>query len=369
MPLQSLTFAVVDGPPGQIDPVRPEEYPDYLSVGRYRWLVPDDTPMSTIDVTIRATDSGSPQHTFEMVVPIAIIAPFGAPYNAPLASPDRYTIDHAFLANGGVYSGGNLMLNDTPAWSWYNGNWYIGYPLGFPGEWGPPQIELVQQAAHGTVVINPNGDFAYTLTGAPFAGRDRFSYRITQLGFSSHTTTVDLDVINYEPDALNHSYHVAQGDVLNVPAAEGMLTDRRVDAEGDITAASVVLPPAHGTLSWNPDGSFIYTPDAGFHGLDTLVYRIDEANPALIPYFHSQLSGIEHYQGLHPDRAQHGIVTFLVSPLRPTSTSTPTTTARSTSRTMRSKRTTRDGSRAWSILPRCGWRFRMRSGARTWIGS
>src|SRR5205814_7327715 len=31
--------------------------------------------------------------------------------------------------------------------------------------------------------------------------------------------------------------------------------------------------PAHGTLALNPDGSFVYTPAAGFGGTDTFMYN------------------------------------------------------------------------------------------------
>ncbi|MGQ9827069.1 MAG: Ig-like domain-containing protein, partial [Roseiflexus sp.] len=44
------------------------------------------------------------------------------------------------------------------------------------------------------------------------------------------------------------------------------------DPDGDRLTAVLISPPAGGTLNLNPDGSFTYTPQAGFVGVD--VFRI-----------------------------------------------------------------------------------------------
>ena len=38
-------------------------------------------------------------------------------------------------------------------------------------------------------------------------------------------------------------------------------------------AAVLVVGPAHGTLSLNADGSFLYAPEAGYSGPDSFIYR------------------------------------------------------------------------------------------------
>ena len=44
---------------------------------------------------------------------------------------------------------------------------------------------------------------------------------------------------------------------------------------GDTTlTAAVGDDPSNGTLQLNPDGSFVYTPDAGFAGVDSFTYTV-----------------------------------------------------------------------------------------------
>src|SRR5205807_1061036 len=41
----------------------------------------------------------------------------------------------------------------------------------------------------------------------------------------------------------------------------------------DSLTAVLVTGPAHGTLTWNTDGSFTYTPAANFNGTDSFTYK------------------------------------------------------------------------------------------------
>ncbi len=48
------------------------------------------------------------------------------------------------------------------------------------------------------------------------------------------------------------------------------------DVDGNALTASVVNGPAHGTLSFNSDGSFSYTPDADYNGNDSFTYKVND---------------------------------------------------------------------------------------------
>jgi hypothetical protein len=72
--------------------------------------------------------------------------------------------------------------------------------------------------------------------------------------------------------AAAHSYTTVQDQALAVPAATGVLSEASAPS-GDPLSASVASPPAHGSLTLNDDGSFTYTPAAGYAGDDSFVYR------------------------------------------------------------------------------------------------
>jgi hypothetical protein len=61
-----------------------------------------------------------------------------------------------------------------------------------------------------------------------------------------------------------------------VPAPGVLAND--YDAEGDRLRAYVspVGMPAHGTLTLNQDGSFFYSPNPGYRGLDSFTYYVDD---------------------------------------------------------------------------------------------
>jgi hypothetical protein len=90
-------------------------------------------------------------------------------------------------------------------------------------------------AAHGTVALSPNGSFTYT-PAAGYTGPDAFTYRPNDGTVSGNVTTVNLTV-----------------------ASAGL-------------TATVSSPPGHGSLTLNPDGSFVYTPSSGFSGTDSFTY-------------------------------------------------------------------------------------------------
>src|SRR5262249_11848300 len=48
------------------------------------------------------------------------------------------------------------------------------------------------------------------------------------------------------------------------------------DVDGDRLTAVLVLGPSHGTLTLNSDGSFTYTPNADYNGLDGFVYQASD---------------------------------------------------------------------------------------------
>ncbi|MCI2425489.1 Ig-like domain-containing protein [Candidatus Acetothermia bacterium] len=78
-------------------------------------------------------------------------------------------------------------------------------------------------------------------------------------------------VVNRPPVAVADTYPVLMDTVLTVPAPGVLAND--TDPDNDPLRAQLVTAPVHGVLDLRPDGSFTFTPPAGWHGIVTFTYR------------------------------------------------------------------------------------------------
>ncbi len=87
--------------------------------------------------------------------------------------------------------------------------------------------------------------------------------------------TIELQGVNDRPAGHADTYTTTQEQPLVVAAGSGLLAN---DSDRDDSELSAILisGPQHGTLDLNPDGSFTYTPDAGFSGTDSFTYRASD---------------------------------------------------------------------------------------------
>lgn len=87
------------------------------------------------------------------------------------------------------------------------------------------------------------------------------------------TVTVDVTPVNDDP--------VAVDDVASVPFEEPVIIDvldNDTDVDGDTLEVLGVPTADHGTVAVNPDGTLLYTPDAGYDGPDTITYTVSDGN-------------------------------------------------------------------------------------------
>ncbi|MFO1005951.1 MAG: Ig-like domain-containing protein [Planctomycetaceae bacterium] len=84
-----------------------------------------------------------------------------------------------------------------------------------------------------------------------------------------------VDSVNTPPVALNDQYSTPQNIPLTVAAANGLVAN---DSDVDATpvAAILVQGPQHGQVTLQPDGSFIYVPDAYYYGPDSFSYQVTD---------------------------------------------------------------------------------------------
>jgi uncharacterized repeat protein (TIGR01451 family) len=130
-----------------------------------------------------------------------------------------------------------------------------------------------------TFTINPiTGVLEYT--PAPgFTGIDIFSYQICDNG-TPQACDEALVVVTIEaaPDNTVNADNNSATTPYNTPVIIDILSNDE-DAEGDnfsITPGSVgqVIPPTHGDVTVNPDGTVTYTPDPDYVGTDVFSYEI-----------------------------------------------------------------------------------------------
>jgi VCBS repeat-containing protein len=77
--------------------------------------------------------------------------------------------------------------------------------------------------------------------------------------------------------AYDDTYTVAEGGVLTVSAEGGVLADDSEANGGSLTAALTSLPK-NGTIVFNANGAFSYTPEAGFFGTDSFAYSAQNSS-------------------------------------------------------------------------------------------
>lgn len=144
---------------------------------------------------------------------------------------------------------------------------------------------LVSGPANGTLTLNADGSLSYT-PNAGFTGTDSFSYQASDGTNLSNEATVMIDVQAATPVVrnvvgVNDRYTLEQDTTLSITAPGVLAND--TDGDGDPLTAVLFSGVQHGSLTLNTDGSFEYTPEAGFVGTDSFVYRAtDGANFSLL---------------------------------------------------------------------------------------
>ena len=219
-----------------------------LTVGRYGSFTytPDADFNGTDQFTYMANDLDGDSE------PTTVTLTVDAVNDAPVSSADTYTT-----------SEDTTLTIDTPDGVLANDSDVDGDTL---------TVRLVQEPSHGTVTLADDGSFEYT-PEPDFFGEDSFTYVAGdgQIDTEVASVTIFVEAVNDGPAAAADSYSTTEDGVLTVDAADGVLAND-TDVEGDALTATLVDQPAHGTVTLAEDGSFEYTPEAGFSGEDSFTY-------------------------------------------------------------------------------------------------
>ncbi|HVZ48173.1 MAG TPA: M20/M25/M40 family metallo-hydrolase [Gemmatimonadaceae bacterium] len=83
------------------------------------------------------------------------------------------------------------------------------------------------------------------------------------------------------PVAIAHVYAASKGKALAVLHAPGL--NEAGGRGGEPTMVAIASKPAHGTVALKADGTFTYTPAAGFAGTDVFTYTVTSGNETSAP--------------------------------------------------------------------------------------
>ncbi len=214
----------------------------------------------TATFSYRAVDNGVPP---AQTAPANVVITVTAVNDVPVANPDNYAASEDTLL---TVAAPGVLGNDTDP--------DVGTQL-------TAVLATSVPAAAGTLTLNANGSFSFQ-PATNFAGVTSFTYNArdnaTPPGQSAAAATVTITVaaVNDAPVAVADSYETNENVALTVPARGVLAND--TDAENGALTAQVVtsVAPASGTLSLSPNGSFSYSPAAGFSGTATFSYRAVE---------------------------------------------------------------------------------------------
>ncbi len=134
-------------------------------------------------------------------------------------------------------------------------------------------IATFTNPANGSLTQNPDGTFTYNPNGN-FNGSDSFTYTVTD-GIETRTETVNITVnpINDAPVASNDDVVLDE----DTSATFDVLANDS-DIDGDALSVESFVQPANGSVVQNPDGTFSYTPAAGFNGSDSFTYTVTDGS-------------------------------------------------------------------------------------------
>jgi gliding motility-associated-like protein/uncharacterized repeat protein (TIGR01451 family) len=228
-------------------------------------ILPDGTIQYTSDpaffgtdnITYEVCDDGVPSACDQGIITLIV------PYTPlpPEPADDQFETDEDNTASGNLLSndrdpnvGEGLIINTTP----------------------------VSGPTNGSVTINPDGSFTY-IPNSNFNGVDSFTYEVCDDVVPQQCTiaavTISVNPVNDPPTALDDDYVTSEENAIS-----GNVVDNDIDLDGDALDVSIVpiSGPVNGSLILNSNGTFTYTPDEDFNGIDSFVYQVcDNGSPIL----------------------------------------------------------------------------------------
>ena len=120
-----------------------------------------------------------------------------------------------------------------------------------------------------------NGSFSLSVTTSVTDTAELSNGAASDVTATTETIAFTIAPVNDAPVAAADSFATNEDMPLTVDAAAGVLAND-TDEDGDALSAVVVTDVSHGRLTLNADGSFSYSPDADFSGIDDFTYAAND---------------------------------------------------------------------------------------------
>ena len=165
-------------------------------------------------------------------------------------------------------------VSDGDAWSASltgDGTWW--YVTLYSNSGGGNRLHGVpSESVTATVTFNDTGvDGTFNWTGNAFNKEDCTDDFLQPRSVS---VTIDGAAVETAPTAAADAFSTTRNVPLTVPPPGVLANDG--DPDGDALGAALISGPSNGAITWSGDGSFSYTPAAGFVGSDAFTYRADD---------------------------------------------------------------------------------------------
>lgn len=210
----------------------------------------------------RVCDQGSPAVCDTALVTINIHAQPRINVNNPPIS-----LNDVFSTNRNIPISGTVLANDRD-----------------PDAGQILTTSLLTNPNSGSVQLNSNGTFTYTPV-ANFVGEVTFTYRACDNGSPVLCDDAAVQIVVKDPTLTPQAPPVAGDDFVTTPSGvpvSGNVLNNDRDPEGTtlVISTTPVVSPTNGTVVISQNGSFSYSPNSGFTGTDSFVYRVcDSGTP------------------------------------------------------------------------------------------
>jgi large repetitive protein len=129
---------------------------------------------------------------------------------------------------------------------------------------------IISGPQHGEITIDEDGNYSY-IPESEYFGNDEFQFTICNPTNACDTALIQIEVvfINNIPIAIDDYFMVLEDSYIIGSVA---LNDIELDDEA--VTYSIISNPIHGIIILNTDGTFTYTPEANYYGMDQIIYMM-----------------------------------------------------------------------------------------------